>query len=586
MEQDLHSICYFIQHHSFQWHHSDLYPHSYSVLPFIHHQNIHRIHQNNSYHHHYLIYLVSRSTHLGTRSLYHTLFNIIHFNDIIPSISTLIQYHYPFITKTFNIIHFNDIIHSISILIQYHSIHSIHHQNIHRIHLNNSYHHHYIIYLVSRSTHLGTRSPLYLLLYSTSFISMTSFTLYSHSYSIIPSIHQQNIHRIHLNNSYHHHYLIYLVSRSTHWNKISTLFLLYYFIQHHSFHDIIRTLYSHTSPFTHTVEQDHSYFHLFIIHFKTFTAFTRITHQNNHHHYLIYLVSRSTHLGTRSPLYIILYSTSFISMTSFTLYPYSYSIIPSIHHQNIHRIHLNNSYHHHYIIYLVSRSTHLGTRSPLYFLLYSTSFISMTSFTLYSHSHSVISSIYHQNIHRIHLNNSYHHHYLIYLVSRSTNLGTRSPLYFLLYSTSFISMTSFPLYPHSYSVIPFIHHQNIHRIHLNNSYHHHYLIYLVSRSTHLGTRSPLYIILYSTSFISMTSFTLYPYSYRVSFHHRNIHRIHLNNSYHHHIHLSCFKIYTSWNIPLYTSFNIIHFNDIIHSISTLTQCHSIHSSKHSPHSPE
>ena len=217
-------------------------------------------------------------------------------------------------------------------------------------------------------------------------------------------------------------------------------------------------------------------------------------------------------------------------MTSFTLYPHSYSIIPSIHHQNIHRIHLNNSYHHHYLIYLVSRSTHLGTRYPLYIILYSTSFISMTSFTLYPHSYSIIPSIHHQNIHRIHQNNSYHHHYLIYLVSRSTHLGTRYPLYIILYSTSFISMTSFTLYPHSYSIIPSIHHQNIHRIHLNNSYHHHYLIYLVSRSTHLGTRSPLY--------------------------------------YH-------------------TLFNIIHFNDIIHSISTLIQYHSIHSSpKHSPHSPE
>ena len=104
----------------------------------------------------------------------------------------------------------------------------------------------------------------------------------------------------------------------------------------------------------------------------------------------------TTHLGTRSPLYLLLNSTSFISMTSFPLYPHSYSIIPSIHHQNIHRIHLNNSYHHHYIIYHVSRSAHLGTRFPLYLQLYSTSFISMTSFTLYPHSYSVIPFIHHQ----------------------------------------------------------------------------------------------------------------------------------------------------------------------------------------------
>ena len=244
---------------------------------------------------------------------------------------------------------------------------------------------------------------------------MTSFPLYPHSYSIIPSIHHRNIHRIHLNNSYHYHYLIYLVSRST-------------------------------------------------------------------------------HLGTRSHS-ILLYSTSFISMTSLsisTLIQYHF-----IHQQNIHRIHLNNSYHHHYLIYLVSRSTHLGTRSPLYIILYSTSFISMTS--LYIHTHTV-SSIHSSPKHCIHQNNSYHHHYLIYLVSRSTHLGTRYPLYIILYSTSFISMTSFPLYPHSYSIIPSIHQQNIHRIHLNNSYHHHYLIYLVSRSTHLGTRS-------STSFTSISYFT-------------------------------------------------------------------------------
>ena len=485
-----------------------LYPHSYSIIPSIHHQNIHRIHLNNSYHHHYLIYLVSRSTHLGTRS---PLYIILYSTSFISMTSFTL---YP---------------HSYSI------IPSIHHQNIHRIHQNNSYHHHYLIYLVSRSTHLGTRSPLYFILYSTSFISMTSFPLYPHSYSIIPSIHHQNIHRIHLNNSYHHHYLIYLVSRSTHLGTRSPLYIILYstsFISMTSF-----PLYPHSYSIIPSIHQQN-------IH--------RI-HLNNsyHHHYLIYLVSRSTHLGTRSPLYIILYSTSFISMTSFTLYSHSYSIIPSIHQQNIHRIHLNNSYHHHYLIYLVSRSTHLGTIFPLYIILYSTSFISMTSFPLYPHSYSIIPFIHHQNIHRIHLNNSYHPHYLIYLVSRSTHLGTRSPLYIILYSTSFISMTSFPLYPHSYSIIPSIHHQNIHRIHLNNSYHHHYLIYLVSRSTHLGTRSPLYIILYSTSFISMTSFTLYPYSYSIipSIHHQNIHRIHLNNSYHHHyiIYLVSRSLFTSWN---------------------------------------
>ena len=150
-------------------------------------------------------------------------------------------------------------------------------------------------------------------------------------------------------------------------------------------------------------------------------------------------------------------------------------------------------------------------------------------------------------------------------------------------------MTSFPLDPHSYNINPFIHHQNIPCIHLNNSYHHHYLIYLVSRSTYLGTRSSLCIILYSTSFISMTSFPLYPHSYSIipSIHHQYIHRIHLNNSYHSPLsHLSCFKIYTSWNkiSTLYhTLLNIIHFNDIIHSISILIQYHSIHSSpKHSP----
>ena len=202
-------------------------------------------------------------------------------------------------------------------------------------------------------------------------------------------------------------------------------------------------------------------------------------------------------------------------MTSFPLYPHSHGVIPFIHHQNIPCIHLNNSYHHHYLIYLVSRSTHLATRFPLYIILYSTSFISMTSFPLYPHSYRVIPINHHQNIHRIHQNNSYHHHYLIYLVSRSTHLGTRYPIYIILYSTSFISMTSFPLYPHSHGVIPFIHHQNIPCIHLNNSYHHHYLIYLVSRSTHLATRFPLYIILYSTSFISMTSFPLYPHSHGV-----------------------------------------------------------------------
>ena len=218
-------------------------------------------------------------------------------------------------------------------------------------------------------------------------------------------------------------------------------------------------------------------------------------------------------------------------MTSFPLYPHSYSINPFIHHQNIHRIHLNNSYHHHYLIYLVSRSTHLGTRFPLYIILYSTSFISMTSFTLYRHTYSIIPSIHHQNIHRIHQNNSYHHHYLIYLVSRSTHLGTRFTLYHtLLNIIHFNDITHFISTLKQLS-IRFIHQQNIHRIHQSNSYHHHYLIYLVSRSTHLGTRYPLYIILYSTSFISMTSFTLYPHSYSVIpfIHHQNIPCIHLNN---------------------------------------------------------
>ena len=113
----------------------------------------------------------------------------------------------------------------------------------------------------------------------------------------------------------------------------------------------------------------------------------------------------------------------------------------------------------------------------------------MTSFPIYPHPHSVIPFIHHQNIHSWFTGiTPYHHHFLIYLVSRFTHLGTRYPLYIILYSTSFISMTLFPLYPHSYSVIPFIPHQNIHRIHLNKSYHHHYIIDLVSRSTHLGAK--------------------------------------------------------------------------------------------------
>ena len=530
----------------------------------------------------------------------------------------------------------------------YSIIPSIHHQNIHRIHLNNSYHHHYIIYLVSRSTHLGTRSPLYLLLYSTSFISMTSFTLYPHSHSVISSIHHQNIHLIHQNNS------------------------------------CIMTIIS------------------FI------------------------LFQDATHLGTRSPLYIILYSTSFISMTSFTLYPYSiysYSIIPSIYHQNIHRIHLNNSYHHHYIIYLVSRSTHLGTRSPLYLHTLFNIIHFNDIISLYIHTHGQYHSIHSSPkqftaftwITRIITIISF----ILFQDLQILEQDLHSISYFT--STSFISMTSFPLYSHSYSIIPSIHHQNIHRIHLNNSYHHHYLIYLVSRSTHLGTRSPLYIILYSTSFISMTSFTLYPYTHTgyhsdpfitktftaftwitriitiisfilfqdlhileqdlhcisyfiqhhsfqwhhslyihthtVSFHpfitktftaftwitriitiisfilfqdlhilEQDLHSIcyfiqHHSFQWHHslyiHTHTVSFhpfitKTFTAFTwitciitiisfilfqdathlgtrSPLYlhTLFNIIHFNDIIHSISTLIQYHSIHSStKHSPHSPE
>ena len=318
---------------------------------------------------------------------------------------------------------------------------------------------------------------------------------------------------------------------------------------------------------------------------------------------------------------MLLYSTSFISMTSFTLYPHSYSIIPSIHHQNIHRIHLNNSYHHHYLIYLVSRSTHLGTRSPLYIILYSTSFISMTSFTLYPHSYSIIPSIHHQNIHRIHLNNSYHHHYIIYLVSRSTHLGTRSPLYLLLYSTSFISMTSFTLYPHSYSVIPchssfiktftaftwitliitiisfilfqdlHILEQDLHSISYFIQHHSFQWLLIIQQGYSFTKHSPHSMTSFlEQNFHSISYFTLIQYHFH-PFINQNIHRIHLNNSVSSPLsHLSCFKIYTSWNkiSTLYpTLFNIIHFNDIIHSISTLIQYHSIHSSpKHSPHSPE
>ena len=406
---------------------------------------------------------------------------------------------------------------------------------------------------------------------------MTSFTLYPHSYSIIPSIHHQNIHRIHQNNSYHHHYLIYLVSRST-------------------------------------------------------------------------------HLGTRSPLYIILYSTSFISMTSFTLYPHSYSIIPSIHHQNIHRIHLNNSYHHHYLIYLVSRSTHLGTRSPLYIILYSTSFISMTSFPLYPHSYSVIPSIHHQNIHRIHQNNSYHHHYLIYLVSRSTHLGTRSPLYLhTLFNIIHFNDIIRLLYPHSYSVIPFIHHktftaftritpiitiisfilfqdlhileQDLHSISYFTQHHHFndiisLYIHSLTVSFHPFITKTFTAFTWITRIITIISFilfqdlhileqdsTLFAYfiqhhsfqwhhslyihthtGYHSDHHQQNIHRIHLNNSYHHHYLIYLVSRSTHWNkistLFLLYSTSFISMTSF-HSIPTLIQCPSIHSSpKHSPHSPE
>ena len=481
-----------------------LYPHSYSIIPSIHHQNIHRIHLNNSYHHHYLIYLVSRSTHLGTRSpLY------------------LLLYSTSFISMT----SFTLYPHSYSI------IPSIHHQNIHRIHQNNSYHHHYLIYLVSRSTHLGTRSPLYIILYSTSFISMTSFTLYPHSYSIIPSTkhspHHQNIHRIHLGTritriitiynhthlSIHHQNMFHLnkIKIYTSWNKISTLYHTLFNIIH--FNDIIPSIIH-----THTVS-----FHPFIT--KTFTAFTRITRIIT---IISFILFQDLHIGTRSPLYIYFIQHHSFQWHHSTLYPHSYSSFHSF----------------------INKTFTAFTRI--------TRIITIISFILFQDLH-----ILEQDLHSI----SYfiqHHSFQWHHSSISTLIQCHS----------------------------IIHHQNIHRIHQNNSYHHHYLIYLVSRSTHLGTRlSTLYHTLFNIIHFN-DIIPLYP-THTVSFHpfitktFTAFTWITLSSPL---SHLSCFKIYTSWNkiSTLYhTLFNIIHFNDIIHSISTLIQYHSIHlSPKHSPHSPE
>ena len=322
----------------------------------------------------------------------------------------------------------------------------IHHQNIHRIHQNNSYHHHYLIYLVSRSTHLGTRYLLYIILYSTSFISMTSFPLYPYSCGIIPSFITKaftaftRITRI-------ISIISFILFQDLHILK-QDIHSISYFTQHHSF-QWHHSLYINT----HTVS-----FHSSPKHSPAFTRITRIIT------IISFILFQDLHILEQD-----LHFISYFIHHSFIIIPFIHTLIsinPFIHHQNIHRIQ-NNSYHHH-LIHLVSRSTHLGPRYPLYMLFYSTSFISMTSFPLYPHSYSIIPSIHHQNIHRIHQNNSNHHHYLIYLVSRSTHLGTRYPLYIILYSTSFISMTSFTVYPHSYSVIPFIHHQNIPCIHLNN----------------------------------------------------------------------------------------------------------------------
>ena len=270
-------------------------------------------------------------------------------------------------------------------------------------------------------------------------------------------------------------------------------------------------------------------FHPFIT--KTFTAFTRITRIIT---IISFILFQDLHI-LEQDIHSISY---FIEHHSFQwhhslLYPHSNKVSSRfIHQQNIHRIHQNNSYHHHYLIYLVSRSTHRGTRYPLYIILYWTSFISMTSF-------SAISTLIQ---------------------------GYQSDPFITKTFTAFTWMT------HIITIISFILFQDLH---------------ILEQDIHS------ICILYSTSFISMTSFTLYSHSYSIipSIHHQNIHRIHQNNSNHHHVsHLSCFKIYTSWNkiSTLYhTSFTIIHFNDIIHSISTLIQCHSIHSSpKHSLHSPE
>ena len=189
--------------------------------------------------------------------------------------------------------------------------------------------------------------------------------------ALIPSIHHQNIHSIHQINTLRtalSHLSCFKICTS--WNKISTH--IWYLIHQHSF-ELQNSLYIHThrasfhifttqtfTPFTklthtysiiililfqnlhilepdlHTIRhfiQHHSFelqnslyihthrasFHLFTT--KTFTPFTKLTHCVQH--YLIYLVSRSAHLGTRSPPYMIPYSPAFIWITIFTIYSHS-----------------------------------------------------------------------------------------------------------------------------------------------------------------------------------------------------------------------------------------------------------------------
>ena len=334
LEQDIHSISYFIQHHSFQWHHSLLYPHSYRVsFRFIHQRNIHRIHQNNSYHHHYLIHFVSRSTHLGTRFppyiiLYWTSFiSMTSFH----SISTPKRYHStPFLTKAFTA--FTRITRIITIIsfILFQDLHILE-QDIHSIsyfieHHSFQWHHSLYIHTHTVSFH--------------SFITKTfpAFTWITPIITIISFILFQDLH---------------ILDQDLHF--------ISYFIQHHSF-QWHHSRYIHT----HTVS-----IHSFIT--KTFTAFNRITRIIT---IISFILFQDLHI-LEQDIHSISYFTqhhSFQLHHSLYIHTHIVSFHPSIT-RNIHRIHLNNSYHHHYLIYLVSRSTHLGTRYSLYIILHSTSFI-------------------------------------------------------------------------------------------------------------------------------------------------------------------------------------------------------------------